>query len=71
MTGVYEFIDAEYATCDTAPGITRMCAWLDPAAHHCGDDGASVIRELSDIILRTATVGRDKQATQIHAIALT
>ncbi len=29
MTEVYEFIDAEYATCDTAPTITRMCAWLE------------------------------------------
>ena len=29
MTDVYEFIDAEYATCDTAPAVTRMCAWLD------------------------------------------
>lgn len=28
MTEVYEFIDVEYATCDTAPTITRMCAWL-------------------------------------------
>jgi putative transposase len=26
---MYEFIDAEYATCDTAPTITRMCAWLE------------------------------------------
>jgi hypothetical protein len=26
---VYEFIDAEYATCDTAPTITQMCAWLE------------------------------------------
>jgi putative transposase len=30
---VYEFIDAEYATSDTAPTITititRMCAWLE------------------------------------------
>jgi putative transposase len=29
VTEVYEFIDAEYATCGTAPGITRMCAWLE------------------------------------------
>jgi putative transposase len=29
VTDVYEFIDAEYATCDTAPTITRMCAWLE------------------------------------------
>ena len=29
MTEVFEFIDAEYATCDTAPTITQMCAWLD------------------------------------------
>jgi transposase InsO family protein len=29
VTDVYAFIDAEYATCDTAPGITRMCAWLE------------------------------------------
>lgn len=29
MTEVYEFIDAEYATCGTAPAITRMCAWLE------------------------------------------
>ena len=29
MTDVYEFIDAEYATCKTAPTITRMCAWLE------------------------------------------
>jgi putative transposase len=29
VTEVYEFIDAEYATCDTAPTITRMCAWLE------------------------------------------
>ena len=29
MTEMYEFIDAEYATCDTAPTITRMCAWLE------------------------------------------
>ena len=28
MTEMYEFIDAEYATSDTAPTITRMCAWL-------------------------------------------
>ena len=26
---MYEFIDAEYATSDTAPTITRMCAWLE------------------------------------------
>jgi transposase InsO family protein len=26
---MYEFIDAEYATCDTAPAITQMCAWLE------------------------------------------
>ena len=29
MSDVYEFIDAEYATCETAPAITRMCAWLE------------------------------------------
>ena len=29
MTEVYEFIDAEYATCDTAPAVTKMCAWLE------------------------------------------
>jgi len=29
VTEVFEFIDAEYATCDTAPTITQMCAWLD------------------------------------------
>ncbi len=26
---MYEFIDAEYATCENAPAITRMCAWLE------------------------------------------
>jgi hypothetical protein len=26
---MYEFIDAEYATCGTAPTITRMCRWLE------------------------------------------
>jgi putative transposase len=29
VTEVYEFIDAEYATCENAPAITRMCAWLE------------------------------------------
>jgi putative transposase len=29
VSDVYEFIDAEYATCDTAPTITQMCAWLE------------------------------------------
>lgn len=29
MSEVYEFIDAEYATCPAAPAITRMCAWLE------------------------------------------
>ncbi len=29
MSDVYEFIDVEYATCETAPAITRMCAWLE------------------------------------------
>ena len=29
MTGVYEFIDAEYATSENAPAVTKMCAWLD------------------------------------------
>ena len=29
MTDVYEFIDAEYATCENAPAVTRMCAWLE------------------------------------------
>ena len=28
MSEVYEFIDAEYATRETAPAITQMCAWL-------------------------------------------
>ena len=28
MSDVYEFIDAEYATRETAPTITQMCAWL-------------------------------------------
>jgi putative transposase len=28
VSEVYEFIDAEYATCATAPAITHMCAWL-------------------------------------------
>ncbi len=28
MSDMYEFIDAEYAAGDKAPGITRMCAWL-------------------------------------------
>jgi putative transposase len=28
VSEVYEFIDAEYATGGTAPGITKMCAWL-------------------------------------------
>src|ERR1022692_5264624 len=26
---MYEFIDAEYATCEIAPSVTRMCEWLD------------------------------------------
>jgi transposase InsO family protein len=26
---MYEFIDAEYATCGKAPAVTRMCAWLE------------------------------------------
>ncbi|MGE5255694.1 MAG: IS3 family transposase [Hyphomicrobiales bacterium] len=29
MTEVYEFIDAEYATSESAPAVTRMCAWLE------------------------------------------
>jgi putative transposase len=29
VTEVYEFIDAEYATCGNAPAVTQMCAWLD------------------------------------------
>jgi transposase InsO family protein len=29
VTEVYEFIDAEYAVCENAPAITRMCAWLE------------------------------------------
>jgi transposase InsO family protein len=29
VTDVYEFIDAEYATCDSAPAVTHMCAWLE------------------------------------------
>ncbi len=29
MTEVYEFIDAEYAICENAPAVTRMCAWLE------------------------------------------
>ena len=29
MTDVYEFIDAEYATCQNAPAVTQMCAWLE------------------------------------------
>jgi putative transposase len=29
VTEVYEFIDVEYATCENAPAITRMCAWLE------------------------------------------
>jgi putative transposase len=29
VTEMYEFIDAEYATCENAPTITRMCAWLE------------------------------------------
>ncbi|HWN60060.1 MAG TPA: IS3 family transposase, partial [Streptosporangiaceae bacterium] len=29
MTDVYEFIDAEYATRENAPAVTRMCAWLE------------------------------------------
>ncbi len=29
MSELYEFIDAEYATCENAPSITRMCAWLE------------------------------------------
>ncbi len=29
MSEMYEFIDAEYATCANAPAITRMCAWLE------------------------------------------
>ena len=29
MSDVYEFIDAEYASRETAPAITQMCAWLE------------------------------------------
>ena len=29
MTGVYEFIDAQYATSPAAPAISCMCAWLE------------------------------------------
>jgi transposase InsO family protein len=29
VTDVYEFIDAEYATCENAPAVTQMCAWLE------------------------------------------
>ena len=29
MSDTYEFIDAEYATCRTAPSVTRMCDWLE------------------------------------------
>ena len=29
MSQVYEFIDAEYATCENAPAVTLMCAWLE------------------------------------------
>jgi putative transposase len=28
VSDMYEFIDAEHATCPSAPGITHMCAWL-------------------------------------------
>jgi transposase InsO family protein len=26
---MYAFIDAEYATCENAPAVTKMCAWLE------------------------------------------
>ena len=29
MSDVYEFIDAEYATREAAPSVTRMCEWLE------------------------------------------
>jgi putative transposase len=29
VSDVYEFIDAEYASRETAPAITQMCAWLE------------------------------------------
>jgi len=29
VSDVYEFIDAEYATCESALAITQMCAWLE------------------------------------------
>ena len=29
MTELYQFIDVEYATCDNAPAVTLMCAWLE------------------------------------------
>jgi transposase InsO family protein len=29
VSDVYEFIDAEYATCENAPAVTLMCAWLE------------------------------------------
>jgi putative transposase len=29
VTELYQFIDAEYATCDNAPAVTLMCVWLE------------------------------------------
>ena len=29
MSEMYEFIDAEYATCENALAVTQMCAWLE------------------------------------------
>jgi putative transposase len=29
VSEMYEFIDVEYATCKSAPAITRMCGWLE------------------------------------------
>src|SRR6266568_9395326 len=29
VSEMYEFIDVEYATCKSAPTITRMCGWLE------------------------------------------
>jgi transposase InsO family protein len=29
VTDVYEFIDAECATCENAPAVTKMCTWLE------------------------------------------
>jgi putative transposase len=29
VSDMYEFIDVEYATCENAPALTHMCAWLE------------------------------------------